>query len=242
MPNKHRRKTAFQRQCIHRDCVGCLNTVWGDIMKKTKKGFTLVELIVVIAIIGTLAAIIVPAIMGYVREANKRADCETARQFGERIETEMVKDDDLFAKFSYAASGSKTIYRGVYGTIGGVTEAPYDIFVVTKIRGVKNGYYPTFESGSNTEWKPYARILDQLFDTSNGNPAYKMRATKHNGITTDEWLICHRLDDPDKIEIWAGSRYDDSSHPLPWATTNGWGCNPRYRLWPNPDDEYTGFD
>ena len=69
-------------------------------MKKMKKGFTLVELIVVIAIIGTLAAIIVPAIMGYVREANKRADLETARQFGERIETEMVKDDSLYEIFA----------------------------------------------------------------------------------------------------------------------------------------------
>ena len=33
---------------------------------KAKKGFTLVELIVVIAIIGVLAAILVPTMLGYV--------------------------------------------------------------------------------------------------------------------------------------------------------------------------------
>ena len=41
----------------------------GDGMKKNKKGFTLVEIIVVLVIIGILIALAVPAVMSYVRKA-----------------------------------------------------------------------------------------------------------------------------------------------------------------------------
>lgn len=60
---------------------------------RAKKGFTLVELIVVIAIIGVLAAILVPTMMGFVTSSRVTSANSTAASFEDQIENFLTECD-----------------------------------------------------------------------------------------------------------------------------------------------------
>jgi len=60
-----------------------------------RKGFTLVELITVMAIVATLAAIIVPNLLRLIEKANNTRDANEAKALGKMIMAEAAIDDDL---------------------------------------------------------------------------------------------------------------------------------------------------
>ena len=79
--------------------------------KNKKKGFTLVELIVVLAILAILAAMLVPALTGYIDKANEKKIIATARQYyvaAQTVVSEAYANNDKLQGISIL-SGSYTV-------------------------------------------------------------------------------------------------------------------------------------
>lgn len=134
---------------------------------KDKKGFTLVELIVVLVILAILAALLVPALTGYIDKANYEKVIATTRTVVMAAQTETseaygkgtLPADDLSASELTATDMGKNIGKLAEilntkgdGYVNGITSAKVTVTVanghVTTVEVKQGGYTCTYTKDS----------------------------------------------------------------------------------------------
>lgn len=228
---------------------------------ENRRGFTLVELVVVITIIGILACILVPSLINYIHKAQRKADIVTARHIGNQVMMLMAEDEKFVESF-YSKNG---ICEYNYVCING---EKYKFRSLARCDGAKNCkdtqtsinnhvYY----SGTAWEWtaKSYEYVQQRLNENKSlfkgGDKGYfipmrsryyhcpvsdsnqlnygdKADKTEKAGYChTDRWVVGYRVDPTAK---------NGAGQPEVWAgNSRGKGANgPRVRLWPNPPSYY----
>lgn len=122
-----------------------------------KKGFTLIELIVVIAIIGVLAAILVPAMLGYVRKSKITTANTTAKSIYNAYNTAIVDYDTIDESTGLSDGSAALTGSTIAAATSGFSKCVYGYFTdIAKVKdfainikdgacvacGVLNGKYP----------------------------------------------------------------------------------------------------
>lgn len=90
-------------------------------LKANKKGFTLIEMIVVIAIIGILAAVLVPSMAGYLstaKESRKEANAKAVYTAAQAAVTSLEATDNALKDEKYDVDNKTDLGKKIINFIG----------------------------------------------------------------------------------------------------------------------------
>jgi len=110
--------------------------------KNNKKGFTLAELLIVVAIIAVLVAIAIPIFTNQLEKSREATDAANIRDYYAEIATALVSGD-----LDYAKSDTMTVSGGKAVTVSTPLTDPTGTFTVTVTAGVAKQTVSKWQTG-----------------------------------------------------------------------------------------------
>lgn len=163
--------------------------------KNKKRGFTLVELIVVLVILAILAALLIPALTGYIDKAKKDQVIAETRMLHEAVQTEM---SELYGSANWKLNSATTLANNTGKVIGNNPnsydlKANYDkIAKLSEVPCLQEGGSGQFLVLINSKAQIHAIIyhsdrgyLGLYFSDTNQYSAYKIGETAEGGKISD---------------------------------------------------------
>lgn len=202
--------------------------------RNTRKGFTLIELIVVLAIIGVLAAMIIPSLIGYVRKAKRTSDISAAKTIGKEITSLIYSDESAYNQF-YGRKGSQFNQNG-FRQVTDNDGNKYKLVAIAKITGKKGAHQPStkkwvaFDTTAGNGYDEFVKKLNISMNLGNNDYNIPMKydppvkyGTKE--LHADTWFVGYNLETSD-VEVWVGD------------STGQWGFEAMYCLYPYISNGY----
>ena len=205
-------------------------------IRKNNKGFSLVELIIVIAIMAILSAVIGLAIIRYIAKARKAHDIAAADALGASVSAALSADDDMnkFIEWNVAelikGNGKNTDnYRvlGYSSVATGNTGNKYNVLFKSNNIGA-----------SHAEAKAAAVDFANFMNNDMGDRLVSMKFNQFSKI--DQWIIC--IDRLGNISVWVGAGFNGNQWTIDGNTHMAKNHSGKmvhyYMLWPEVDKAY----
>lgn len=193
------------------------------------KGFSLVELIIVIAIMAILSAAIVPALIRYINKAKKADDIAAADSIGTMFQAAITEDEFLYECMNYYAGDTISDGRD-YRVVAYCNPEPQ--FQTPFHLPAQMIPAPLQNSG---KYADAAASLQSKMSDYLGSDVAPLKFKRQRYL--DQWVIC--IDKKSKISVWVGGGMGDSNA---WIMTDGTlhGNSHKqfYQLWPTVDSKY----